>query len=218
MTAQTAVLAGRERTWFDRLAAVYPLVVTYVLLLILYGWQVSKHSAPWNFIDELQWAALSRGVAHTGRPELRSHPAAFHSLYTYFLAPAWWLGATAKAYAAAKYLNAAAAAATLFPAYGLARLFVPRVAAYVVAIATAATPAVAYAGMLIPEPLAYLWSTLVVFLVARALVRPARATAALAPRSARGRAAGPLGARGAGSRGGDRRWSSPRRLARAGGS
>ena len=206
------MLAGRERTWFDRLAAAYPLVVSYVLLLILYGWQVSKHSAPWNFIDELQWAALSRGVAHTGRPELRSHPAAFHSLYTYFLAPAWWLGATAKAYAAAKYLNAAAAAAALFPAYGLARLFVPRVAAYVVAIATAVTPAVAYAGMLIPESLAYLWSTLVLFLVARALVRPGRRTAVSRVRSARGRAARPVGARSAGSRGGDRGGLRVRRL------
>jgi hypothetical protein len=180
VTAGFALLAGRERSWYDRLAAAYPLVVGYVVLLILYGWQVSKHPAPWNFIDELQWAELSRGVAHTGRPELRSHPAALHSLYTYFLAPAWWLGATGKAYAAAKYLNAAAVAASLFPAYGLARLFVARPAAYVVALAAAATPAVAYAGMLIPEPLAYFWSVLTVFLVAQALRRPTRATVVIA--------------------------------------
>lgn len=180
MTADVALLAGRERSVYDRLAAAYPLVVAYVLLLILYGWQVSRHPAPWNFIDELQWAELSRGVAHTGRPELRSHPAAMHSLYTYFLAPAWWLGATGRAYAAAKYLNVAAVAASLFPAYGLARLFVPRTAAYVVGLAAAATPAVAYAGMLIPEPLAYLWSALAVFLLARALLRPRRASVLLA--------------------------------------
>jgi len=180
VTAETAVLAGHERTWFDRLAAVYPLVIGYVVLLMLYGWQVSKHPTPWNFIDELQWAALSRGVAHTGRPELRSHPAAFHSLYTYFLAPAWWLGATGKAYAAAKYLNVCAAAATLFPAYVLARLFASRPAALIVAFAAAATPAVAYAGMLIPEPLAYFWSALVLALVARALLRPGWRTAAVA--------------------------------------
>ena len=180
MSAETAVLAGHERTWFDRLAAVYPLVVGYVLLLMLYGWQVSKHPTPWNFVDELQWAALSRGVAHTGRPELRSHPAAFHSLYTYFLAPAWWLGATARAYAAAKYLNVCAAAATLFPAYLLARLFASRPAAMVVGLAAAATPAIAYSGMLIPEPLAYFWSALTIWLVARALLRPGRAAGALA--------------------------------------
>jgi hypothetical protein len=180
VTAGLALLASRERSWYDRLAAAYPLVVGYVLLLILYGWQVSKHPAPWNFIDELQWAELSRGVAHTGRPELRSHPAGLHSLYTYFLAPAWWLGATGKAYAAAKYLNIAAVAASLFPAYGLARLFVSRPAAYVVALASAATPAVAYAGMLIPEPLAYLWSVLALFLLARALRRPTRASVVLA--------------------------------------
>ena len=180
MTAETAVLASHERTWFDRLAAVYPLVVGYVLLLMLYGWQVSKHATPWNFIDELQWAALSRGVAHTGRPELRSHPAAFHSLYTYFLAPAWWLGATGRAYAAAKYLNVCVVAATLFPAYLLARQFAGRTAALIVAFASAATPAVAYAGMLIPEPLAYFWSALVIWLVSRALLRPGYATAAAA--------------------------------------
>ena len=180
MTAETAVLVGHERTWFDRLAALYPLVVGYVLLLMIYGWQVSKHPTPWNFIDELQWAELSRGVAHTGRPELRNQPAAFHSLYTYFLAPAWWLGATGKAYAAAKYLNVCIVAATLFPAYFLARLFASRPAALIVAFAAAATPGVAYAGMLIPEPLAYFWSALVLWLVARALLRPGRATAAVA--------------------------------------
>ena len=180
MTAETAVLAGRERTWFDRVAAVYPLVVGYVLLLMLYGWQVSKHPTPWNFIDELQWAKLSRGVAHTGRPELRSHPAGMHSLYTYFLAPAWWLGATSKAYAAAKYLNVAIVTATLFPAYSLARGFVSRGAATIVGFAVAATPAVAYAGMLIPESLAYFWSALVLCLVARALLRPGYASGAAA--------------------------------------
>lgn len=174
MSGATAVAAAGTRSWFDRLALIYPLAVAYVLLLVLYGWQVSKHPAPWNFIDELQWAELSRGVAHTGRPELRSQPAAFHSLYTYFLAPAWWLGATGKAYAAAKYLNAAVVAAALFPAYGLARLFVARPAALVVALATAVTPAVAYSGMLIPEPLAYFWSALALWLVARALLRPSR--------------------------------------------
>jgi hypothetical protein len=176
VSAEATVLVSHERTWFDRLAAAYPLVVGYVVLLMLYGWQVSKHSAPWNFVDELQWAALSRGVAHTGRPELRSHPAALHSLYTYFLAPAWWFGTTGKGYAAAKYLNVCAAAATLFPAYGLARSFVGRGAAVVVAFAAATTPAVAYAGMLIPESLAYFWSALVLWLVARALLQPRRAT------------------------------------------
>ena len=180
MTAETAALAGHERTWFDRLAAIYPLVVGYVLLLVLYGWQVSKHPTPWNFVDELQWAELSRGVAHTGRPELRTHPAAFHSLYTYFLAPAWWLGTTGKGYAAAKYLNVFVAAATLFPAYGLARGFVGRGAATIVGFAAAATPAVAYAGMLIPESLAYFWSALVICLVARALLHPGYARAAFA--------------------------------------
>ena len=212
MSGATAVAAAGSRSSFDRLALIYPLAVAYVVLLVLYGWQVSKHPAPWNFIDELQWAELSRGVAHTGRPELRSQPAAFHSLYTYFLAPAWWLGATSKAYAAAKYLNAAVVAAALFPAYGLARLFVARPAALVVALATAATPAVAYSGMLIPEPLAYFWSALTLWLVARALLRPSRMAVVAALGRTRPRAGGALGAHRAASGGRDRAADLPRRL------
>jgi hypothetical protein len=80
VTADVALLVGRERSWYDRLAAAYPLVVGYVLLLILYGWQVSRHPAPWNFIDELQWAELSRGGAHTPRPPRRRHPAPMDTL------------------------------------------------------------------------------------------------------------------------------------------
>ena len=86
----------------------YPLLVAYLALLILYAWQTTKHSTPWLFTDELQWAELSRGVAHHGVPQLRLHDVAFSSLYSYFIAPAWWLGATAQGYAAVKYLNAIA--------------------------------------------------------------------------------------------------------------
>ena len=62
--------------------------------------------------------------------------------------------------------------ASLFPAYALARLFVPRWPAVVCGVATAAIPSLAYTGLLIPEPLAYTWSALVVLLIARALLRP----------------------------------------------
>jgi hypothetical protein len=62
--------------------------------------------------------------------------------------------------------------AALFPAYGLARLFLPRLPAMFTAIATASIPALAYTGLLIPEPLAYFWSTLALYLLARAILRP----------------------------------------------
>jgi hypothetical protein len=150
-------------------------------LLTLYAWQTTKHSSPWLFVDELQWTALSRSVAHHGTLELRlQQHVPFRSLYPYFLAPAWWLGSTSKGYAAAKYLNALVMTASLFPAYGLARLFVPRRAALVCAAAAAATPSLAYTGVLTPEPLAYFWSALALWLLARALLRPSLSSVALA--------------------------------------
>jgi len=182
VTAAAAEIApGVERSTLDRVLAAYPLVVAYLVLLTLYAWQSTRHSTPWLFTDELKWAGLSRGVAHHGRPQLRLHDQGFSSLYPYFLAPSWWLGATGSAYAAAKYLNAAVMTASLFPAFALARLFVPRWAALACGVATAAIPAVAYTGMLIPEPLAYFWSTLTLWLIARALMlRSRRATAVAA--------------------------------------
>jgi hypothetical protein len=133
--ARPAPAAGA--TLVDRALAAYPLVLAYLVVLILVGWQTSRQVAPWNFIDELKWAELSRSVADTGHPQLRAHPAAWDSLYTYFLAPAWWLSGTDAGYAAAKYLNAAVMTATIFPAYGLARLFARRWTALAAAVATA---------------------------------------------------------------------------------
>ena len=96
------------------------------------------------------------------------------------IAPAWWLGATGRAYAAAKYINVAVMTASIFPAYALARLFVSRGAAIACGVATAAIPALVYTGMLIPEPLAYFWSTLALWLLARALIARTRLSVALA--------------------------------------
>jgi hypothetical protein len=176
----TAASPAKRRSLLDRLLAAYPLLLAYVVLLILYVWQASKHSTPWLFTDELEWAGLSRGIAHHGVPQLRLHTVSFSSLYEYLIAPAWWLGATGRAYAAAKDINAAVMTAAIFPAYGLARLFVPRPAAFVCGVATVAVPALVYSGMLIPEPLAYFWSALVLWLLARALLLRTRTAATLA--------------------------------------
>ena len=169
-----------RRSLIDRLFAAYPLVLAYVALLILYAWQTTRHSTPWNFTDELKWAMLSRSIAHTGHAMLQGTSASFGSLYSFFLAPAWWAGASAPSYAGAKYLNAIAMTASLFPAYGFARMFLPRPAALFAGVGTAAVPALAYTGLIVPESLAYFWSTLALYLLARALMQPARMSLALA--------------------------------------
>ncbi len=169
-----------RRTFVDRLLAAYPLLLAYLALLLLYAWQTTRIPSPWIFTDELQWSLLSRGVAHSGHPQLRMHDASFHSLYAYLLAPAWWFGGTSPGYAAAKYINAVVMTASLFPAYALGRLFLGRVSATLCAIATAAIPSLALTGVLMPESLAYFWSVLSLWLAARALLRPARGTIAAA--------------------------------------
>jgi hypothetical protein len=171
---------GPRRSALDRALAAYPLLIAYLVLLVLYAWETTRHSTPWLFTDELEWAGLSRGVAHHGVPELRLHHAHFTSIYEYMIAPSWWLGATSKAYAAIKYENAAVMTAALFPAYALARLFVTRTASIACGVAAVAIPAVFYTGLIIPEALAYFWSTLALWLLARALLAPSRRSVALA--------------------------------------
>jgi hypothetical protein len=172
--------AGSSPSRLDRFLGAYPLIAAYLALLVLYAWQTTKISTPWLFTDELQWAELSRGVAHHGVPQLRLHDESFSSLYAYLIAPAWWASTTPGGYAAAKYIDAAVMTAALFPGYALARLFVPRVPAIFCGIATAAIPSFVYVGLLIPEPFAYFWSTLALWLGARALLRPTRVSVAWA--------------------------------------
>src|SRR4051794_2772247 len=164
----------------DRLLGAYPLLLAYLFLLILYAWQTTGHPTPWLFTDELEWAQRSRGVARHGVEHLPGQAGGFNSVYSYLIAPGWWASTTSGGYAAIKYLNAVVMTASLFPAYALARLFVPRRAAIACGIATAAIPSVAYVGLLIPEPAAYFWSTLALWLLARALITPTRTTATVA--------------------------------------
>jgi hypothetical protein len=73
-----------------------------------------------------------------------------------------------------KYLAVIVMTATVFPAYGIARMVVGRPAALFAAAAAAAIPAFAYSSMIVEEPLAYPYSTLCLYLILRVLVRPTR--------------------------------------------
>jgi hypothetical protein len=70
--------------------------------------------------------------------------------------------------------------ATVFPAYGLARMVVPKWYALAAAGASVAVPALAYAPFIVEEPLAYPISTLALWLVARSLELPSRGRLAAA--------------------------------------
>jgi hypothetical protein len=159
-----------------------PLLIVYFALSALYAWQASRHPVPTIFTDELELTQLSRAIAETGEPARRGDPYGLATLVAYVLAPVWWLGSATASYAAAKVVLVLAMTATLFPAYGLARLVVSPWYALAAAGAASAVPALAYSPILVEEPLAYPLATLALWLIARTLVAPrwGRLTAAVA--------------------------------------
>ena len=169
-----------RRDLADRLRAARPLLVVYFGLAALYAWQASRHPVPTLFSDEIELTWLSRSFAESGEATRRGDPYGLATLVAYFLAPVWWLGSAGTAYAAAKLLLVLAMTATIFPAYALARLVVPRW--YALGAATGATvvPALAYSPFLVEEPLAYPLSTLALWLIARVYVEPTWSRAGLA--------------------------------------
>ena len=121
------------------LQAAIPLLTVYFGLAALYAWQASRHPVPTIFVDELELTQLSRAIADTGEPARRGEPYGdITTLVAYVLAPLWWLSSMTAAYATAKLLLVLAMTATVFPAYGLARMVVPRW--YALAAAGGATP------------------------------------------------------------------------------
>ncbi|HEX4745791.1 MAG TPA: hypothetical protein VFU99_02815, partial [Gaiellaceae bacterium] len=152
----------------------------------LYAWQASRRPVPTIFTDELELTQLARAIAETGEPARRGDPYGFATLVAYVLAPLWWLTSSTASYAAAKLVLVLAMAATVFPAYGLARLVVPKWPALAAAGASVVAPALAYAPILVEEPLAYPFATLALWLIARTFVSPSwgRVAAALAASAA----------------------------------
>src|SRR5262245_22239480 len=173
MTVATAP-ARMERTFADRLLAAVPILSIFLWLSIVYAVEAWAHSTPWLFGDELELTQLSRAIAATGHAARRGEPHSFDTLWTYVMAPAWRIHNVHTAYATVKYLAVMIMMLTAFPAYALARLIVGRTAALFVAAASCVIPAMAYSSMIVEEPLAYPYSTLCLFLIARTLLRPTR--------------------------------------------
>lgn len=177
--AQTAGGSSRPDL-LARFQAALPLLTLYLGLATLYAWQASRHPVPTIFTDELELTQLSRAIAETGEPARRGVPYDVPTLVAYVLAPVWWFGSTSTAYATAKLLLVLGMTATIFPAYALARLIVPRWYALAAAAGASAVPALAYSPIFVEEPLAYPLSTLGLWLIARSLVRPSWGRVAVA--------------------------------------
>jgi hypothetical protein len=180
----TATHAGGEPRpdFLARFLSAVPLLAIYFGLAALYAWQASRRPMPTIFTDEIELTQLARSIAETGEPARRGDPYGLATLVAYALAPAWWLGTTTASWAATKLILVLAMTATVFPAYGLARMVVPKWYALAAAGAAVAVPALAYSPIVVEEPFAYPLSTLALWLIARVVERPGwgRVAAALA--------------------------------------
>jgi hypothetical protein len=162
----------RSAAVYARLQGAIPLLSVYLGLVALYAWQASEHPVPTLYSDEIEMMQLSRSIAETGEAARRGDPYGMPTLVAYLLAPVWWLGSAVTSYTAAKLVLVLAMTATIFPAYALARLVVPKWYALAAATCAAAVPALSYSPVLVEEPLAYPLATLSLWLIARAYVDP----------------------------------------------
>ncbi len=165
-------MQSQARPRRGRWSRAFPWVLLGLVVLIFYWVEAAVRKTPWLFTDELEWSQLSRAIATTGHAARRGEPHSFESLYSYLIAPAWWIHSTADAYAAIKDLNAVVMCLAAVPTYLLARMLLARRPAVVVALLSIAIPAMSYASSIVPEPLAYLWFTLAAWLAVRALAAP----------------------------------------------
>ena len=147
-----------------------PVVVAFLWLSVLYGWQTRGHVTPWLFTDELKYTQIARSIAETGRASERHHSVAFDTLYTYAIAPFWRIHDVHTAYSAIKYFGVIVMTAAIFPTYLLARMVVSRFWALFAAIGAVAGPSLAYGSFVIEEPLAYPAAALSFLLIAKGLV------------------------------------------------
>lgn len=157
--------------WFDRVYRAIPLATLFVALLALYAWEAARHSSPWLFTDELELSQISRAVEATGHGARRGEPYFWQTFYTWLIAPAWAVKSTTLAYAVVKYIGVVTMTLSVVPSYLLARTVVSPRAALFAAAGTASVPALAYAPMILEEPLSYPYAALAFFLIAMALAR-----------------------------------------------
>ena len=173
MSAAVETRPGRL-TIADRLVVALPLASIYLWLSIVYCVEAWKRVTPWLFTDELEYTQLSRAIAATGHAARRGEPHSFRSLYVVVTAPFWLIDDVAAAFAAIKYFDVLLMTSVLFPTYFLARLVVGRAPALFAAAGAAAIPSLAYSSWIAEETLAYPYSALCLFLIAKAFLERSR--------------------------------------------
>jgi hypothetical protein len=135
---------------------------------------------PRLFPDEYIYSALARGLAESGRLEIRGHAAHFPALLEPILTAPFWLGGDpAFAYRATLLMHAVAMSLAAVPVFLLARrLGLGDRVALVCALLAVTAPALVYTSYLTAGAVGYLLALTSVATFVRVLERPTRATQA----------------------------------------
>ena len=180
-TPEAGDRVGSLPTSLTHAPAVWLAVIVGLSTIVRVAIGLGVHS-PWILPDEILYSDLARSIAGGDVPAVRGVSAVgWGVVYPTLIAPAWAIfGDPVWQYHAALAINALVMSSAAIPAYLLARLFVPRRDALVVALLTVLVPSMAYTGVVMTENAfypAFLWS---VFLTARAIRRPSVASQLLA--------------------------------------
>jgi hypothetical protein len=136
------------------LAVVAILSAAAAVVNVLVGVQLP---APWSLPDELIYSEMAKSLADGSLPAVRDESTwGYGVLYPLLIAPAWGVfDDPADAYVAAKVINGIVMALSAFPAFFLARRFVPVRAALVVSGFSVFIPSMLYTGSLLTEVALY---------------------------------------------------------------
>jgi hypothetical protein len=132
------------------------IVIATAALRFAIAWRTS---VPWTVPDELVHSELARSFAATGHFAVRDHPFSARSwgpLYLLVIAPAFRLGGSLPhAYLVVKAINCLLMSAAAVPAYLLARRFLDRRYALILAMIAVLVPSGIYTAKIMAESLAY---------------------------------------------------------------
>jgi hypothetical protein len=147
------------------------LALPYAGAAALYAWQAWRQGTPWIFPDETLHARAAKAIAGAGPTSIGPVSGLGYSAV---ISPAWLFHDPVNSYNVAKLIGALVMPLAIVPAYLLARLYAGRVPAFAAAVASVAIPGMFYSNLLMQEAVAYPYSTLVLYVLARGIARGSR--------------------------------------------
>lgn len=170
-----AGLIADARAWIGRHGfELWLLTGFWALLVVLMFWLATGHQSPRRFQDEFLFYGVAKAFAAGDGITWRGQAIGLYSwLYPVLLAPAFWFSSSvAGAYTGIHLLDSMMMCAAVFPAFLMARMYMGRLQAFVVALIVVSVPAMNYIGVIGTESLAYTTATAAFGGMLLAAVRP----------------------------------------------